>query len=401
MTQLTVYGTAWCGDCKRAKQLLGEQRVPYRFVDIDSDAEGLAYVNEVNEGKSIIPVVLFEDGSTLVEPSNAELAAKLGLTTEAKNPFYDLVVVGSGPAGLTAALYAAREGISTLVVERAGVGGQAGVTELLDNFPGFPEGVTGADFAARLRQQAERFGVEVLTAQDVVEVGVDGDYRTVTTAGGQELRCTVVLLALGSTYRRLGVPGEEDFIGAGVHFCATCDGAFYKGRKVLVVGGGNSAGEEGVFLTRFSPDVTIATNGDGLTASKVVITKVEENPAMTVRPHTTVAEFKGETTLTSVVLEDTVSGERTEESFDGVFVFIGLSPNTDVVKELVELDPQGFITTDAALQTSVPGVFAAGDVRAGATKQAASAAGEGAAVALGIRRYVEGRTSGLRPTTTV
>ena len=401
MTQLTVYGTAWCGDCKRAKQLLGEQRVPYRFVDIDSDAEGLAYVNEVNEGKSIIPVVLFEDGSTLVEPSNAELAAKLGLTTEAKNPFYDLVVVGSGPAGLTAALYAAREGISTLVVERAGVGGQAGVTELLDNFPGFPEGVTGADFAARLRQQAERFGVEVLTAQDVVEVGVDGDYRTVTTAGGQELRCTVVLLALGSTYRRLGVPGEEDFIGAGVHFCATCDGAFYKGRKVLVVGGGNSAGEEGVFLTRFSPDVTIATNGDGLTASKVVITKVEENPAMTVRPHTTVAEFKGETTLTSVVLEDTVSGERTEESFDGVFVFIGLSPNTEVVAGLVELDAQGFITTDAALQTSVPGVFAAGDVRAGATKQAASAAGEGAAVALGIRRYVEGRTSGLRPTTTV
>ena len=400
MTELTVYGTAWCGDCKRTKQLLGEQRVAYRFVDIDSDAEGLAFVNEVNAGKSIIPVVLFEDGSTMVEPSNADLASKLGLTTEAKNPFYDLIVVGSGPAGLTAALYAAREGISTLVVERAGVGGQAGITERLDNFPGFPEGVTGSDFAARLRQQAERFGVEVLTAQDVVEITVDGDYRGVRTAGGQELTCTVVLLALGSTYRRLGVPGEEDFIGAGVHFCATCDGAFYKQKKVLVVGGGNSAGEEGIFLTRFSPDVTIATNGDGLTASKVVVAKVEENPAMSVRPHTTVAEFKGSTTLTSVVLQDTVTGQTTEEAFDGVFVFIGLSPNTEVVTGLVELDAQGFITTDAALQTSVPGVFAAGDVRAGATKQAASAAGEGAAVALGIRRYVEGRTSGLRPLTT-
>ena len=397
MAELTVYGTAWCGDCKRAKQLLGEQRVPYQFVDIDADPEGLAYVQQVNEGKSIIPVIVFEDGSTLVEPSNAELAAKLGITTEAKNPFYDLIIVGSGPAGLTAALYAAREGISTLVVERAGVGGQAGITELLDNFPGFPEGVTGSDFADRLRQQAERFGVEVLPAQDVVEVFVDGDYRGVRTASGQELRAFAVLLALGSTYRRLGVPGEEDFIGAGVHFCATCDGAFYKGKKLLVVGGGNSAGEEGIFLTRFSPDVTLATSSAALSASSVVVEKVQANAAMSVRPHTTVAEFKGDAKLSSVVLKDTESGELTEEAFEGAFVFIGLSPNTDVVRELVEVDGQGFITTAMDLQTSQPGVFAAGDVRAGSTKQAASAAGEGAAVALGIRRYLEHRTSGARP----
>jgi thioredoxin reductase (NADPH) len=399
MSSLTVYGTTWCGDCKRAKQLLGEQRVAYDFIDIDSDEQGLAYVLEVNQGKSIIPVVLFEDGSTLVEPSNAELAAKLGITTEAKSAFYDLVVVGSGPSGLTAALYAAREGISTLVVERAGVGGQAGVTERLDNFPGFPEGVTGAEFADRLRQQAERFGVEILSAQDVTEVVVDGDYRGVRTASGQEIRSSVVLLALGSTYRRLGVPGEDDFIGAGVHFCATCDGAFYKGKKLLVVGGGNSAGEESVFLTRFSPDITIATNGPELTASKVVIQKVEESEALTVRPSTTVAEFKGDTTLSSIVLRDVATGELTEEPFDGAFVFIGLSPNTDVVKDLIDLDEQGFVVTDAALQTSVAGVFAAGDVRAGSTKQAASAAGEGAAVALGIRRYLEHTASALRPMT--
>jgi thioredoxin reductase (NADPH) len=397
MSNLTVYGTTWCGDCKRAKQLLGEQRVAYEFVDIDTDEQGLAYVQEVNQGKSIIPVILFEDGSTLVEPSNAELAAKLGITTEAKSAFYDLVVVGSGPSGLTAALYAAREGISTLVVERAGVGGQAGVTERLDNFPGFPEGVTGAEFADRLRQQAERFGVEILSAQDVTEIVVDGDYRGVRTASGQEIRSSVVLLALGSTYRRLGVPGEDDFIGAGVHFCATCDGAFYKGKKLLVVGGGNSAGEESVFLTRFSPDITIATNGPELTASKVVIQKVEESEALTVRPSTTVAEFKGDTTLSSIVLRDVATGELTEEPFDGAFVFIGLSPNTDVVKDLIDLDEQGFVVTDAALQTSVPGVFAAGDVRAGSTKQAASAAGEGAAVALGIRRYLEHTASALRP----
>jgi thioredoxin reductase (NADPH) len=392
---LTVYGTSWCSDCKRAKQLLGEQRVPYDFIDIDADAEALAYVQQVNEGKSIIPVIVFDDGSTLVEPSNAELAEKLGITTEAKNLFYDLVVVGSGPSGLTAALYAAREGISTLVVERAGVGGQAGVTERLDNFPGFPEGVTGAEFADRLRQQAERFGVEILPAQDVTEIVVDGDYRGVRLASGQEVRSFAVLLALGSTYRRLGVPGEEDFIGAGVHFCATCDGAFYKGKKVLVVGGGNSAGEESVFLTRFSPDITIATNGPELTASKVVAEKVAESPAISVRPETTVAEFKGDGKLASVVLSR--GGEQVEEAFDGVFVFIGLSPNSELVRGLVDVDAQGFVVTDAGLQTSVPGVFAAGDVRAGSTKQAASAAGEGAAVALGIRRYVEHRATGARP----
>ncbi len=397
MADLTVYGTSWCRDCKRAKQLLGEQRVPYDFVDVDADEAGLAYVQEVNGGKSIIPVIVFADGSVLVEPSNAELADKLGITAEAKNPFYDLVVVGSGPAGLTAALYAAREGIDTLVVERGGVGGQAAVTERLDNFPGFPEGVSGAEFAERLRKQAERFGVEVLPAQEVVEVVVDGDYRGVRLASDQEVRSFAVLLALGSTYRRLGVPGEDEFIGAGVHFCATCDGAFYKGKRLLVVGGGNSAGEESVFLTRFSPDITIATNGAALTASKVVVEKLAQTPGITVRPETTVTAFKGDGKLRSVVLAS--GGEETEEQYDGVFLFIGLSPNSDLVKGLVDLDTMGFVVTDAGLQTSVPGVFAAGDVRAGSTKQAASAAGEGAAVALGIRRYVEHRATGARPMT--
>ncbi|GAC1323120.1 MAG: thioredoxin-disulfide reductase [Mycobacteriales bacterium] len=397
--QIVMYGTAWCGDCKRAKQFLGEQRVQYRFVDIDGDPDGLAYVQELNDGKSIIPVLVFGDGSTLTEPSNSELAAKLGITTAARNAFYDLIVVGSGPAGLTAALYAAREGMSTLVIERAGIGGQAGITERLDNFPGFPEGVTGSEFAGRLRQQAERFGVELLAAQGVTELVVDGEYRGVRTAGGTEYRSFAVLLAVGSTYRRLGVPGEDDFIGAGVHFCATCDGAFYRDRKVLVVGGGNSAGEESIFLTRFSKDVTIVTDGPGLTSSQVVQDKVAENPALTVVPNTTVAAFRGEGTLAEVVLADTVTGVERTEAYDGVFVFIGLTPNAELAAGALDVDATGFLITDAGMSTSQSGVFAAGDVRAGSTKQAASAAGEGAAAALGIRRYVEGLASGLRPMT--
>src|SRR5581483_6484328 len=216
----------------------------------------------------------------------------------------------------------------TLVIERGGVGGQAGVTERLDNFPGFPEGVTGAEFADRLRAQAERFGVEILSAQEVTGVGVDGRFKSVTTGDGETYLAGAVLLALGSTYRRLGVPGEEDFIGAGVHFCATCDGAFYRGKDVLVVGGGNSAGEEGIFLTKFASKVTIATRDKDLSASSVVRQKVAENPQIDVVTHATPAEFRGRGKLEAVVLRDTRTGALTETRPAGVFVFVGLMPNT-------------------------------------------------------------------------
>jgi thioredoxin reductase (NADPH) len=399
---ITIYGTQWCGDCKRAKQFFGEQRVHYRFIDVDVDPDGLAYVEQVNAGKRVIPVILFEDGSTLVEPSNAELAAKVGITTTASRSFYDLIVVGSGPAGLTAALYAAREGIDTLVIERAGVGGQAGVTERLDNFPGFPEGISGSEFADRLQKQAERFGVEILAATEVTGIWSDCKYRCVATSAGQTYSTYAVLLCLGSTYRRLGVPGENDFIGAGVHFCATCDGPFYRGEDVLVVGGGNSAGEEGLFLTRFARHVTIATRDPELTASKIVVEKIEEQPDIDVLCNLETVELKGDGHLETVVMRDTRTGEERELHPAGMFVFIGLSPNTALAADLVELDAEGFVRTDAGLQTSEPGLFAAGDCRSGSTKQAASAAGEGAAAAIGIRRYLEPLAGGMplvEPTT--
>ena len=395
-TEIKMYGTAWCSDCKRTKKFFGEQRIHYDFIDIDGNEEGLRIVEEANNGKHVIPVLKFDDGSTLIEPSNADLAKKLGLQTTAKSKFYDLIVVGSGPAGLTAALYAAREGIETLVIERGGIGGQAGVTERLDNFPGFPEGISGSEFADRLRQQAERFGVEILSAQDVTGIDVDGDYRIVRTADGAEYRAWAVLLTLGSTYRRLDVPGEDDFIGAGVHFCATCDGAFYRDQDVLVVGGGNSAGEESIFLTKFAKKVTIITRDVQLSASKVVVEKVNEHPKIEVITSATPAEFRGtDGKLDTVVLKNTKTGELTDVKTNGVFVFIGLTPNTGIIEGQVTLDERGFIVTDGMLATSVAGVFAAGDCREGSTKQAASAAGEGAAVALAIRRYIQPLTSGM------
>ncbi|MCH7810084.1 MAG: FAD-dependent oxidoreductase [Chloroflexi bacterium] len=390
-----MYGTVWCSDCKRSKKFFGEQRVHYDFIDIDEDPAGLKIVEELNKGKQIIPTIVFDDGSTLVEPSNAELAQKLGLQTKAQNSFYDLIVVGSGPAGLTAALYTARDGIETLVIERGGIGGQAAVTERLDNFPGFPEGISGDEFADRLQRQAERFGVEILSAQDVTKVDVDEMYRCVQTADGTEYRAFAVLLALGSTYRRLGIPGEDDFIGAGVHFCATCDGVFYRDRDVMVIGGGNSAGEESIFLAKFAKKVTIVTRDPQLSASRAIVEKIEAHPQIDVITNASPSEFKGKDRLEAVVVKNVNTGEETEMHPSGVFVFIGLSPNTGFVKDLVETDEFGFIVAEDNLETSLHGVFAAGDTRCGSTKQAASAAGEGAAVALGIRKYLESHASGM------
>lgn len=387
---ITVYGASWCPDCRRAKQFLGEQRVHYAWVDIEQEPEHVAFVEEVNHGKRIIPTIVFEDRSILVEPSNAELAAKLGLQTRAKMAYYDLIVVGGGPTGLTTALYGAREGLDVLVVERSALGGQAGVTDRLDNFPGFPDGIGGAEFAERLTRQAARFGVEMLKAQEVTGLRAEAESRYVATADGAEYGARAVLVATGSRYRRLEVPGEDDLIGAGIHFCATCDGPFYKGKPVAVIGGGNSAGEESLHLIKFASKVTILARGPALTASQIVIDKIEEHPEIAVRYNTEVAEFRSNGKLSGVVVRDRASGATEELSPAGVFVFIGLSPNSGWLPESIERDGQGFIVTKPTLETSMPGIFAAGDVRKGSTKQAASAAGEGATAALMIREYLKG-----------
>lgn len=408
-SNITVYGALWCPDCRRAKQFLGEHQIPYHWVDIEQDKEAEAVVMALNAGKRIIPTIVFEDGSILVEPSNAELASKLGLKTQASMRFYDLVVAGGGPAGLTAALYAAREGMSTLVVERAAFGGQAAATQLLDNMPGFPQGVSGGEFSQRLYEQADRFGVELLQAQDVQGIRQIGHMRCVGNADGDEYGGNALLIATGSRYKRLGVPGEEDYIGAGVHFCATCDGPFYRGKPVLVIGGGNSAAEESLFLAEYVDKVTILVRGNELKASQIIQDKVFAHPKIELKFNWEVEAFRGKSAkLTEVAARNNLTGQQDILTPSGVFVFIGLKPNTAFLQGSgVVTDPWGFIVTGhdlvhdgrrlpgfqgrepMFLETSVPGVFAAGDVRAGSTKQVASATGEGAAAALQIRAYLK------------
>jgi thioredoxin reductase (NADPH) len=407
--RITVYGAHWCPDCRTSKRFLGEHQIPYQWVDIEQDPEAEQFVIEKNGGKRIIPTIVFLDGSFLVEPSNAELAAKLGLKTTARRKHYDLIVLGGGPAGLTAAIYTAREAIETLVIERAAFGGQAAGTEKIDNMPGFPDGVSGREFSDRLRRQAERFQVELLQAQDVTRLSRHGSYHCVTTGDAAEYSADTVLIATGSRYKRLDVPGESEYLGAGVHFCATCDGPFYKGKKVAVVGSGNSATEESLFLAKFADQVTILARRDRFKASRVIQDNVFDHPKITVLWHTAVKEFLGEGgKLTGLLVENNQTAQMSQLDVDGAFIFIGLEPNTAFLEGSgIVLNQWGFVVTGhnlvrheerpAAypnrdhflLETSVPGIFAAGDVRAASTKQVVSAAGEGGSAALMIREYLK------------
>jgi thioredoxin reductase (NADPH) len=366
-------------------------------------------VLQKNDGKRIIPTIEFADNSILVEPSNADLAAKLGLKTTANRRHYDLVIIGGGPAGLTAGLYTAREGLDILVIERAALGGQTAATERLDNVPGFADGIEGSEFASQLRRQAERFGVEMLQAQDVTRIYSHDNYHCIFTADGSEYSARALLLATGSRYKRLGVPGEDDFLGAGIHFCATCDGPFYKGQSVAVVGGGNSAAEESLFLGQFVEKVTLLVRGSELTASQVIRKKVRSHPQIEARFNTIVERFSGAGgKLSAVEIKNNQTGAVETIHPGGVFIFIGQVPNTGFLDGSgVQLNSWGFVQTGHELvhggqviagfenrepkflETSVPGIFAAGDLRQGSTKQVASAAGEGASVALMMREYLK------------
>lgn len=389
MADITVYGAPWCPDCRRAKKFLGEQRVAYRWVDIDQDAAGLAEVERLQDGGHTIPTIVFGDGSHLLEPSNEELARKLGLTLQAQRGCYDLAIIGGGPAALAAAIYAAREGIDAVVVERSALGGQAGVTERIDNYPGFPEGIGGGALADRFIEQARRYGVELLSAVGVESIRNDGDDVCVCLGNGQDITAHAALLTTGSTYRRLRVPGEDDLIGAGVHFCATCDGPFYRGAdELLVVGGGNSAVEEGIFLSQFARRVRIVERGPRLNASQLLQDKVANDPRFEVSLDTTVAAFEGSNRLEGVVLQGPGGAQHITPA--AAFIFIGLDPNTGFLRDSpVRLDGYSFIETDATFATSMPGVFAAGDVRAGSTKQLGAAVGDGIAALISVRAHLQ------------
>lgn len=312
------------------------------------------------------------------------------MTELSEKKLHDLIIVGAGPAALSAAIYTTREDIETILFERGVIGGLAAITDWVDNYPGFAKGIAGLDLAQALQEQAERFGSQIELGE-VTEIIDKKTHKLLKTTSG-DFHARAVLIATGCDYKKINVPGEKEYYARGVHYCATCDGAFYRDKKIVVVGGGNSAVQEAIFLTRFASHIDILVRGDKFRASDVLQHELKKHQdKITVHLNTTTDEIVGaDNKVTKVIGTHTKTGKTKEFATDGVFIFVGLLPNTQFLQNSkIKLDALNFIETDATLQTNMPGVFAAGDVRSGATMQIASASGEGATAALKIREYLE------------
>ena len=300
---------------------------------------------------------------------------------------YDTIIIGGGPAGLTAALYAARARLKTLLLEKGMPGGQASTTDLIENYPGFPQGISGPDLMLNFQEQAIRFGLE-LRYQEVKQAEIEGEIKTVLTAEGQ-YRTRTIIVCSGANPRRLGVPGEEGFVGRGVSYCATCDGALYQGRTIAVLGGGDAAVEEALFLTRFARHVYIIHRRDKLRATRIAQERAFRHEKISFIWNTKVQEIKGEKSVQKLLLLNTENQEEQELSVEGVFVYIGVVPNSNFLEGIVQLTSEGYIHTNSRLETSMPGVFAAGDIRDKDLRQVATAVGDGAVAALSVERYLD------------
>jgi thioredoxin reductase (NADPH) len=389
---VTVYSAPWCPHCRRIKKFLSAHRAEYNAIDIDEQPDAIEDLRRLQAGGQIIPMVVYQDGTHDVNPSDEVLARRIGLTLAATSTAYDLVIVGGGPAGLASAIYAARESIDAIVVDANALGGQAGITNRIDNYPGFPEGISGGELTSRFIEQARRYGVELLSAVAVNSITPDaGDLCTVLSSG-QRLTSPAVIVATGSTYRRLDVPGEEELVGVGVHFCATCDGPFYRGAKeLIVIGGGNSALEEGLHLAEFAERVRVLARS-GLSASPILRDRVEADPQFVIDTNVDIEAFEGNGgRFSAVIVRDRATGRSRRLQAAAAFVFVGLTPNNSFLDNSVGRDEGRFLLTSPNMETTMPGVFAAGDVRSGSTKQLGSAVGEGIAALLMARRSLETR----------
>jgi len=384
--RVILYGANWCPDCQRAKSYLQDNHINFQFIEVDKHDWAATLVEQTNKGKRIIPTIFIND-VPYTNPDNAVLKDVLSIGREAQKTVYDSIIVGAGAAGLTASIYIQRDRFNSLILEKKNIGGNAFLTEKIENYPGFTS-ISGPELTKKMAEQAKTYGAKIETGVSVNSIQKTGTTFSVTTNMGQYESKTVVL-ALGSTYRKLGIPNEEDLIGAGIHFCATCDGAFYRDREIIVIGGGNSALEEGIFLASFCKKVMIVNRGNHFTASETYIEKLPSIKNIETYMNKEAVEFikndKGN--FKGLKIKDIKSGATQELYADGAFIFIGLKPNTDSIKNLIQLNERGFIATTGLGETNVKGIFAAGDCREGAIAQVAAATGEGVLASYGVRQH--------------
>lgn len=407
---IRVIGNRWSPHSHQAKDFLARNQVPYQWMDIELSEEGQKLTEYASGDKVNLPVVLFPDGSHLIQPTNLQIAEKIGLRTQAEKPFYDLIIVGGGPAGLAAAVYGASEGLRTVMIEREAPGGQAGTSSRIENYLGFPTGLSGGDLARRAVTQAKRFGVEILTPQDVMGIRLEDQYRIVQLGDGSEISCHAMILALGVSWRRLDVSGLDRLTGAGVYYgAAQAEAISCQGEEVYIIGGANSAGQAAMYFSRYAHRVTMLVRGDSLTKSmsQYLIEQIAETPNITVKTHSSVIEAKGQTSLEALTIHNSLTGETETVPATSLFIFIGAVPRTEWLDGVIERDDRGYIITGPdlpkdgqrikrwtlerdpyLLETNVPGVFAVGDVRHGSVKRVASGVGEGSICVQFVHRYL-------------
>ena len=406
---IRVAGTLWSPASHTVKEFLTRQQIPYQWLDVETNSKARGMIEARNAGALKVPTVFFPDGSALVDPSMGELADKIGLATHAALPFYELVIVGAGPAGISAAVYASSDGIKCLLVERDAPGGQAGSSPKIENYLGFPMGISGSDLTHRAITQARRLGAEIITAQAATRVRVQDQYRIVTLADGKEISCHAVLLAPGASFHLLKMPGAAELGGKGIFYgAAHTEAVFYQDQDVLVAGGANSAAQGALFLSRYARHVTVIIRADAAEASQYLVDALKQNEKIELLLNTDLVEVQGSDKFQAVVVKNHVTGETRTLPAAAMFVFIGVSPQSQLMGGQVLCDEKGYVYTGADLirdgkrppnwtllrdpllmETSVPGVFAAGDVRYGTNHRVASAVGEAAAAALIIKQYLK------------
>lgn len=406
-----VAGTILSAESFAIKDFLSSNLYPYQWIDLEKDKSMRELATRHSPGLVELPVVFLPDGSVLVQPDVRTLAQRIGMQLKPSTQFYDLIVVGGGPAGLAAAVYGASEGLRTVLVESRAPGGQAGTSSQIENYLGFPSGISGSELARRAVAQAKRFGAEIVAPQEITAIRRDDPYRVVTLADGSELSAKAVLLAPGMEVRRLDVPDLDRLVGSGVFYgAAMTEAAAVRGQDVMIIGGANSAAQGAMFFSRYARKVTMVLRGNALGAgmSQYLVERIQNTPNIEVLLNTRVTGVAGERRLGSVTLTNTATGEVSERPACGLFIFIGTAPRTRMVADLVQLDPQGFILTGPDLmgdgkrprgwmpdrdpylfETSVPGIFAAGDARSGSGKRVASAVGEGSATVRLVHSYLE------------
>lgn len=408
---IRVIGDRWSPRSHNVKDFLARNQIPYQWMDVEVEPKATELIEYVahNGNQPKLPLVLFANGDKLEQPSNLEVAEKIGLQTQAEKPFYDLVIVGGGPAGLAAAVYGASEGLSTVMIERSAPGGQAGSSSRIENYLGFPVGLSGDDLARRGVTQAKRFGVEILTPQEVVGVKVDDLYRIVKLADGSEINCHALLLATGVYWRRLTLPGCDRLTGRGIYYgAAKTEALSCQDEHIYLIGGANSAGQAAMYFSKYAAQVTMLVRGESLTKSmsQYLIDQIDATDNIEVLTHTEVTAVHGENSLTGLTLLQNQTGETEQVETNSLFIFIGAKPETDWLDGIVARDQRGFIYAGAdlkkhsdfrgwnrdrdpfLLETSVPGIFVAGDVRHNSVKRVASGVGEGSIAIMFIHRYL-------------